>query len=42
MDIKSVVTETQSYDLFSVKVRALNVEEMVRGTNPAMNKKQTG
>ncbi len=42
MNIKSVVTETQSYDLFSVVVRALNVEEMVRGSNHAMNKKQTG
>jgi hypothetical protein len=38
MVIDSVVTVIISYDLFSVVKRALNVEEMVMGSNSAMNK----
>jgi hypothetical protein len=38
MAIDSVVTMTYSYDLCSIVVRALNVEEIVMGSNPAMNK----
>jgi hypothetical protein len=38
MGKESVVTEVLSKDLFSVVVRALNVEAVVMDSNPGMNK----
>jgi hypothetical protein len=39
MGIESVVTDKLSYDLFSVLVRALNVELVVIGSDPGVEKK---
>jgi hypothetical protein len=42
MAIEYVVTVISSYNLFSVMVRALNVEAVVMGLNPGMNQEQSG